>query len=281
MARRYGLSDKRMFRTLSQMSADARDRKIGMTVPVVGSVLSGRRADFLKSISHDRFEIAVHGYSHDDFSSLEVERLREDISKAKATFEGFGFRPLGYRSPYLRPKDGLSRLLSEYGFSFSSSKAAASDRSAASNRAVLEVSDAIAREIYGPQISDPRSVSLRQENRVIEIPVSLPDDEILIDRMGIREEGALEGILADIIGASLKSDSFAVIQIHPERYPFFRNALLSIADRMMREGVRFITLGELSRGLQSQSRSPHASVDGKSVCVTGDLDIMSLRDLLR
>ena len=236
----------------------------------------------MKSITHERFEIAVHGYKHDDFSALDIGRLKEDISKAKETFEGYGFRPIGYRSPYLRPKDDLARLLSECGFAYSSSKTAISNRSGTSNRVILEKSDKIASEIYGPPVSDMKSISANPENGVLEIPVSLPDDEILIDRMGIDDQSKLESILTDIIGTSLRFNSFVVIQIHPERYSIFRNAMLSTADRIMREEeVHFITLGELSRGFRSPGPSSPASGKGKSVCITGDLDIMSLRDLLR
>lgn len=280
MVRRYGLSEKRMIRSLYQMSADARERGIGMTVPVVGNILSGKRADFLKGLCHERFEIAVHGYRHDDFSALEVGRLRGDISKAKETFEGYGFHPVGYRSPYLRPKEDLARLLSEYGFAYSSSKTVISDRSTASNRMALEKSDGIAREIYGTPVSEPNSTSANPESGVIEIPVSLPDDEILIDRMGIRDDDLLGGILEDVIRASLGSVQFAVIQIHPERYLLMRKALLSAVDKLLREGdIGFVTLRELNDRIRLRRSSPSVAGNDRFVCVTGDLDIMSLRDL--
>ena len=282
MVRRYGLSQKRMVRALAQMSADARERGIGMTVPVVGSILTEKRADFLKSISHERFEIAVHGYRHEDFSALGVDRLRADISKAKETFEGYGFRPSGYRTPYMRPKDGLARLLSESGFAYSSSKTVISDRSTASNRATLEKSDAMTREIYGPPLSNPKSITDGMENGVMEIPVSLPDDEVLIDRMGIRDDELTASILEDVIRTSLTSVPFAVVQIHPERYLLMRKALLSAVAKLQREGgIGFITLRELSEFLKSGKQSPSMARNEKFVCVTGDLDIMSLGDLLR
>lgn len=268
-----------MVKVLSQMSDDSKNHGIGITVPVSGEILTEKRADFLRSLLNDRFEIAVHGFRHEDFSIQSEERLIEDISEAKKVFKKHGFSPTGYRAPYLRSREDLLPLLAKNGFSYSSSRSAIMDRGPAKNRDLLIETDKIALDIYESKRIHNKA-DFERTDGPMDIPVSLPDDEILIDRMGIRDDGLLGSILEDMIRASLESVSFAVIQIHPERYLLMRNALLSVVDNLLREGgINFVTLRELSDYLRSQQSSPLVTGDKKFVCVTGDLDIMSLHDL--
>jgi len=271
-----------MTKVLSQMSLDSKNLEIGMTIPVVGRILNERRARFLKSISHDRFEISIHGFRHEDFSALPEGLLKEDIRRAKKTFEDFGFSTTGYRAPYLRSGGGLLHLLSELGFTYSSSVTTIFNHSTSENRVLLERCDKIALDVYGARPTAAEPVPNHLENGAIEIPVSLPDDEILIDRIGISGDTLLKSVLKDIIYESLRVNSYAVIQIHPERYPIFRNALLPLIEEMKRDaGVRFISLSELSKRLHPQITQTAVAGKTRFICITGDLDIMSLRDLLR
>ena len=260
------------------MSKDSRDYGIGITIPVTGEILTEDRADFLNSLLNDKFEIAVHGFHHEDFSIQTEERLIEDISRAKEVFGKYGFHVAGYRAPYLKSGKNLLPLLAESGFLYSSSRTAIMDWTLARNRDLLAETDKIASHIY--DFKRAHEVDIHDTDGLIDIPVSLPDDEILIDRMGIRDDDLLGSILEDVIRASLKSVSFAVIQIHPERYPLMRKALLSFVDRLLSEGgISFVTLRNLSDFLRSRTSSAVVPGEKKFVCVTGDLDIMSLRDL--
>jgi peptidoglycan/xylan/chitin deacetylase (PgdA/CDA1 family) len=277
---RYGLSDRRMAKTLSQISDDSKNHDMGITMPVSGEILTEKRVDFLKSLLNDRFEIAVHGFHHEDFSIHSAERLMKDISKAKKVFEEYGFHLTGYRAPYLKSRKGLLPLLAESGFSYSSSGSVIMDWTLAKNRNLLAEADKIASDIY--ELKRVNKADFDRPYGLMDIPVSLPDDEILIDRMGIHDDDLLGSILEDVIRASLASLSFAVIQIHPERYLQMRKALLSVVDKLLSEGeVSFVTLRDLSDHLKSRTSSDLVPGEKKIVCITGDLDIMSLGDLWR
>lgn len=277
MVRRYGLSEKRMVAALSQMSSDSKNHGIGITIPVAGEILTDDRADFLKSLCHDGFEIAVHGFHHEDFSSLSEERLREDIARAKEVFGKYGFHPTGYRAPYLRSRADLLPLLAENGFAYGSSRTLIFDRSLAKNKTFLDRTDEIAIDLYGSKRVEKMTDSVERVEDTVEIPVSLPDDEIIIDRMGIKENDLLEILIEDTIRSALRFSSFAIIQIHPERYMIARKALLSVASRLSGEGVNFITINSLADMINRTGQSP---TGGKRyVCISGDLDIMSIWDL--
>jgi peptidoglycan/xylan/chitin deacetylase (PgdA/CDA1 family) len=267
-----------MIKTLSQMSEDSKNHNIGITVPVSGEIITEKRAVLLKSLLNDRFEIAIHGFHHEDFSIQPLETLIEDISKAKSVFEKCGLSPTGYRAPYLRSRADLLLLLAKNGFSYSSSGTTIMNWVKAKNRDLLMKANKIASGIY--ESKQINKEDYKDTEIPTEIPVSLPDDEILIDRMGIRDVGLLGSILEDEIRASLESVSFAVIQIHPERYPLMREALFSAVENLRSEGgIRFVTLQTLSDSLRSRPISADTSGVEKLVCVTGDLDIMSLSDL--
>lgn len=280
MVRRYGLSGKRMRRTLTQMSEDARSNGIGMTVPVVGKIITDKRAVFLRSIVHEKFELAVHGFSHDDLSLLSQEALRGDIEKAVSVFKERGISVSGFRAPYLRSGEGMMRSLSEMGFEYTSTRPYVPKVPGSTGSDILDRGGNIASEVYGKQVLSGSNIPIDSSSGTLDIPVSLPDDEILVDRMGLQEGDQLEAALTEVIAASLKLNPIAVIQIHPERYFIFRGILLSIARKLSREeSVSFLTLGEAARRLKSLGATGHDNV--KIVCVTGDLDIISLYDLMR
>jgi peptidoglycan/xylan/chitin deacetylase (PgdA/CDA1 family) len=271
-----------MIKVLSLMSDDSRRYGVGITVPVSGSLLSKERAEFLKGISHEKFEIAAHGFHHDDFSSLDSTALREDLERVRKTFNEYGINPVGYRAPYLRSRSELPQMLSETGFEYNSSDTAVFESPSSENKALFEQIGEIARSVYDTKMHEVGFENLDQRNGIVNFPVTLPDDEMLVDRFGIREEKRLESILEDAIHASLKYNSFVILQIHPERYPMLRDAVLSISKRLMLEGkYSFITLRELSKRFKTQNSSEIHADERKLICMTGDLDIISIWDLLR
>lgn len=67
-------------------------------------------------------EVACHGYAHQRMAALSSDEIRRDIERALTLFRTqFGFRPVGFRAPYLEMSDDVYHALAEFEFRYSSS----------------------------------------------------------------------------------------------------------------------------------------------------------------
>jgi peptidoglycan/xylan/chitin deacetylase (PgdA/CDA1 family) len=77
------------------------------------------KVEQLVSLGH---ELGSHGFSHEDFTTLDEQRAREDIQKSVATLRQFS-SVTSFRAPYLKFPDTYLRLLQDEGFLLDSSQA--------------------------------------------------------------------------------------------------------------------------------------------------------------
>lgn len=275
MTRRYGLFSRRMKETLTIMSEDSKQQGFGLTVPVTGGILNRERAEFLRGITHDLFEIAIHGFRHDDFSRLSDIDMKTDLIKAITTFRKHALKVVGYRAPYLRFQEGHAKILEDNAIEYSSSGIVTPERNSLKYQTLLEKADMITHENYGKSLN-----GLIKSGNYINIPVSMPDDEILIDRMKIRDQDVLTDLFFDIIDSSIRSNGFCVLQMHPERYKLLRDPINNVVGRLKDKGdVNFVTLSSLAKILKERKTDNNLDENSQIVCVTGDLDLMSIWDL--
>jgi hypothetical protein len=104
-------------------------------------------------------------------------------------------------------------------------------------------------EFYRPTpASEMRSLPFRRRG-FVEIPVSLPDDEIPLDRMYIHDADFLEKMWRGILAQTYERGELFTLQLHPERIDFFTGALRALlADaRERRPHVWIATLDEIAR----------------------------------
>jgi peptidoglycan-N-acetylglucosamine deacetylase len=77
------------------------------------------KVEQLVSLGH---ELGSHGFSHEDFTTLDEQRAREDIQKSVAILRQFS-SVTSFRAPYLKFPDTYLRLLQDEGFLLDSSQA--------------------------------------------------------------------------------------------------------------------------------------------------------------
>jgi L-amino acid N-acyltransferase YncA len=86
------------------------------------------------------------------------------------------------------------------------------------------------------------------ENGLLVIPVSIPDDESMVDRIGITDELEIAKIWEKIFQSTYARGELFTIQLHPERIKFCQRGLENIL-RQARESQRKVwiaSLGEIS-----------------------------------
>jgi hypothetical protein len=90
----------------------------------------------------------------------------------------------------------------------------------------------------------------------VEIPVSLPEDEMLVDRLGIKDEKRIAGIWQDILKESHARGELFTLQLHPERILSCQLALSEVLGqaKALSPPVWVATLREIAEWWREKSQ---------------------------
>jgi peptidoglycan/xylan/chitin deacetylase (PgdA/CDA1 family) len=192
-------------------------------------------------------ELPVHGLVHTDMSLMGAETQKSHIEQALAIFRRHGIEARGFRSPYLRYDESTLRAVEALGFSYDSNLAFYWEPRLSLSELSAEESDGLSRGLrfYRPVTAEDDRSLPRFEGRLVEIPVSLPDDEILLDRMGLRPERVGE-VWNEMASEALERGELLTIQMHPERAVILKRSLERLLRLSRQEGSFWIaTLAEI------------------------------------
>jgi hypothetical protein len=155
----------------------------------------------------------------------------------------------GFRAPYLHWNEDTMRVVEDYKFRYSSNRTVFwnvidEDSLQARQREGLERG----RAFYRPVSVDRMIVLPYRLRGFVEIPVSLPDDEILIDRMYINDADYLGEVWSRILEESYRRGELFTLQLHPERIDFFADALRGLLGvvRSKKPGIWVATLDQIA-----------------------------------
>jgi hypothetical protein len=197
------------------------------TLPITAVTLK-RYSDVIKKYQTEEIEFAIHGYTHNDLFSLNQMDLESQLEKAVSSFNHEGISPRGFRSPYLRQNKFLYSALEKAGFLYLSNQpflwqVLVEDDFPVSRMKLYR--DVLA--YYEPWNSTERLSLPRLINNIVEIPVSLPDDEILVDRLRASPDFVLK-TWCSILHRSNQRGELFTLQLHPERAPAVADCLGSL-----------------------------------------------------
>jgi len=216
IGRRYGVTPGKMVQALERLVSTLEQYECRATLPVTAVALA-RHPVPIRQLQERGMEIAVHGWTHVDLESYSVERQCEHLSRALSIFGRHGISAVGFRSPYLRRSSTIREAVAVAGFRYLSNQPIVWDiageldqrgeKSQAYQRAI---------EFYTPWSSAERMSLPVLQGRIVEIPVSLPDDEMLVERLGAN--GAqIAQIWTEILRQTFARGELFTIQLHPER----------------------------------------------------------------
>jgi len=241
------------------------------TIPVTASLLE-RYPTLARGVAGA--DVAIHGYRHVSYPSLSTEEKRADLDSASRVFRSQGIMRTGFRAPYLQIDDETLSLLRGADFTFDSST---SSLALPEGSRLADETKEFAISRYGRK--QAAQISPVHETPV-EIPVSLPDDEILIDGLGLRSPTGLWHAYETMMQTALSAGSHLVLQVHPERFHIYESALELLLERSSDSGAWVASLSSVADWLiKNGPRSrqwPRNSAFALSV--TGDLDALSIRD---
>jgi peptidoglycan/xylan/chitin deacetylase (PgdA/CDA1 family) len=262
VGKRFGITAGRMEARLAAYVDTVAGYGSSPSLPITAAVLD-RNPQVARQLVDKGVELCVHGFVHNDLSKLPAAVQRVQIERAIEIFRRHRIGFTGFRSPYLRYNEATLAAVEDAGFEYDSNLAfywQPRDSFADLHRSEA---DGLRRGLrfYSPA-SYPADRSLpRFSGRLVEIPVSLPDDEILLDRMGW-DASRIGRTWIEMARMALVRGELLTIQLHPERILLLRESLTSVLEFARSSGAFWMAnMGEIARwwkhrtGLEAAVRS--------------------------
>jgi peptidoglycan/xylan/chitin deacetylase (PgdA/CDA1 family) len=255
IAAHYGWTASKMELALGQFVQVLRQYGCGATFPVTTMALI-RHPNIFREYQSQGIEFAVHGLTHIDYSQLAPEEQLNHLRKARQIFEEAGITATGFRSPYLSRNTQLQSAIATAGFSYSSNQPILWDVLEADTiTPTTQASYERAITFYRPWPAGQRLSMPRLSNSLVEIPVSLPDDEILLDRLGGITNDLVEKTWRSILSQTHQQGELFTLQLHPERTARCADGLAALLSeaRTLTPAVWIARLDEISAWWQARA----------------------------
>jgi len=191
------------------------------------AVLLTRYPSIFKNYLKEGAEFGCHGLFHGDYTQLSFEDQVKQMNGAQTFFQEYAIPCHGFRPPYLKWSHATTRALGEAHYEWSSNQVILWD--------VLKQDDFKERhwsdyqksitDIYLPQREDRAYPLPNEREGIIDIPVSIPDDEIFIDRLRITNQEHIFEYWKAIFDKIYQSGGVFVHIAHHERMSYFNEAL--------------------------------------------------------
>ena len=253
---RYGVDSRKFAHALSGFVELTNAFHVRPTFPIP-AVIYEKHSRLLAAVTGRGVgaELAAHGYAHLDYTGMQVSRMGKHLQCAKDRFNCQGHRRIGFRFPFLRRNRDLLLELDRQEIVWDSSEVIQWD---VLDRRAFSQKDWTAYE-WIMETYAARPASRVQSlpyfiGNLVEIPVSMPDDDILIDRLKILKTDLQYSIWNQILTETCRRGEILVLQLHPERFFLFEKALLKLLKTAVRMGQVWIaSLGEVAEWWRERS----------------------------
>lgn len=244
---RFGFSHDRMRRAIDMLLDVTSESGTRPTI-FVTAILIERYPEFFRRLANSRAELGVHGYVHTDHALLDEQQQYEHMERALENFAKLGMRPTGFRHPYLGHNEHTWPAAARLGFTYASNKSVEWD-------VITEQFPAAAMEAYRKGLAlygtFPRTERLSLpayiDGGILDVPASLPDDEAVIDRLGLKGKDAATYWLRSLEQCHAAGEIMTIV-VHNERVPMCRTSLRATMQkaREMTPKVWLATIGEIN-----------------------------------
>lgn len=274
LVNRFGFGPAAQIRCLDHYLSVLEKHDVPATLFVPARVFALHRQALRRMQCH-RVEIGVHALVHTDLSALPPARRAAQIRAASTLFRTLGVDAPGFRAPYLREGAGATDVLSKEGFAHDSSGSVLWDEVYPHAASSYEW----AMRFYAPQLHSRVRALPSTTGRLVTIPTSLPDDDMLVDRDGL-DRFQVHAIWERILDLAHASGELFVLQLHPERVIELGPALEELVARAKRQHppMWITTLGEVAKRWATHAPACIPPSYRGALCITGDLDAVSLTD---
>ena len=209
----------------------------------------------IRKFCQNGVHVGLHGHHHIDHFSMSGAAQRRDIARGLNKFKAHNIPVSGFRGPFLRFNDDTAKAVSDNHISWTSHSVIVLDHNVLPNqlgvhnsiRSLLE--DFYVQEFHAEQPSVPR-----WGPHCLEIPVSFPDDEMLVDRLGISNSEGLTAVWLDMLGCTRREGELLNLLFHPERTNFVAVPLdVLLKEATGKRDVWVTTLDDIAQWWQERA----------------------------
>lgn len=225
---RFGFSERPNSRALHALLKTLQPYHTGPTFFIPAVVLN-RHPKLISEIARQGAEIGIHGYAHNDYRTLSAEQQYIQTRQAIEVFHKTRIEYAGFRNPYLGWTEDSLETFRKLGFDYES------------NEAVLH--DVVDLRAFSPLLQSgfAKSLALFQaipctaytlrphcEGTLLRIPTSIPDDEMLFDRLRITNPQEVGRIWSEVMSHVYNREGIYTLNLHPERGILCQQALATL-----------------------------------------------------
>ena len=222
---RFGFSEARSRRSLYTIM-DSLGQYSASPTFFIPAVVLRRHPTLIAEIAHQGTEIGIHGYTHNDYRLLSKDEQYQQTQHAISVFENTHVPFHGFRNPYLGWTEESLHAFTALSFLYESNEAVLHD--------VIDSVSLSSRQRNGYEKSlklfqaiPCNTYTLRPhfEGDLLRIPTSIPDDEMLFDRLRITQADEVGRIWRDILQRVYDLGGLYTLNLHPERGLLCKQAL--------------------------------------------------------
>jgi peptidoglycan/xylan/chitin deacetylase (PgdA/CDA1 family) len=214
---RFGFSESPIRHALYTI-IDTLQRYSGAPTFFIPAVVLDRHPTLIAEIARDGAEIGIHGYVHNDYRTLSKDQQFKQTKQAILVFNNNKIPYQGFRNPYLGWNGESLAVYAALGLNYESNVAVLHnvvDLNAFSPS--LRSSYAKSLELF--QAAPCNIYALRPffEGALLRIPTSIPDDEMLFDRLRLTDQREVGHIWSRVMQRVYDRGGLYTLNFHPER----------------------------------------------------------------
>lgn len=222
---RFGISEEKTRRALNTVTNCLKKYNATPTFYIPAVVLK-RHSGLIAEVAHSGAEIGIHGYVHNDYRTLNKNQQYMQTKDAISTFQSTRIPYQGFRNPYLGWTEETIQVLDTLGFAYESNEAVIHD-AIDLNSFPTVLRNGFEKSLGLFQAIPCNTYALRPhfEGALLRIPISIPDDEMIFDRLRITDPDIVGGIWCTIMQRVYDYGGLYVLNLHPERVLLCKQAL--------------------------------------------------------
>ncbi len=207
----------------------------------VASALLKRHADLIQRLGKLGHEIASHGVYHSRMSILDLGSQKRILDQSYRHFQDVGLAVDGFRCPYLSFNDDTLEALQDSRYSWTSQQIILWRNGSGPLPTRLD-------RLYNASVSHESPSLPRPVGRLLEVPITAPDDEMFIERFRVRDQNEISRQWQEIFHDVHERGEIFHLLFHPERFFMVEKAMVDVVRKAegMSPEVWLPTLGELS-----------------------------------
>lgn len=200
----------------------------------------------LRQIGHD---VAAHGYIHTNMKNKSRKEQIEIIRKCSRIFGQFQMPVTGFRCPYLSYNSDTLEVLQRGGFEWTSNNMilwqnnGLSDTEREHRKSLQKI-----RALYNIESADQYPVLPRFRNNCLDIPITGPDDEMLLERFRVKKKRKIVEVWTSIQQQTHERGELFHLLFHPERFSHIRDCIKEIVEglKSFREPIWVASLRDIT-----------------------------------